>query len=90
MAECRCGTCEHCVTAPRVPRELLARTELDYLRGDVEVAWTRADRVRILSAYETAVRLLEECVREATPRRPNTGPVHASDVAWLALREAER
>lgn len=84
MAECRCGTCEHCVTSPPVrPRKLLTRSQIRILRGsgapDVDV---------VLDAYETAVRLLEEVVREE--RQSVMLPIGAIDVAWLALREAER
>lgn len=70
-------------------RTLLTRTEAAGLR-----AMARTDGLsphsseRVLDAYETAVRLLEEAVRDVTsaPGAP-FGPL---DVAWLALREAER
>jgi hypothetical protein len=68
---------------PTVPRKLLTRTEVAELRA---LAVTDQDR-RVLDAYETAVRLLEGVVREDRQSRP---PLDATDVAWLALREAER
>lgn len=69
------------------PRKLLTRTEFAAMR-DSSRYWSPPDTVRLLDAYETAVRLLEECVRDDGPRdRDPLGPL---DVAWLALRETER
>jgi len=82
---------------PREPRRLLTRTErasLDMVGGGDRML-SLDEVARLKSAYDTAVRLLEECVREAghDPHGPTTmiaGALCPSDVAWLALREAER
>lgn len=90
MAECRCGTCEHCTTPDRpplartAPRKLLTRSQVAILR--------RSDNPYIgltLDAYETAVRLLEAVVRDPDTRTRG-GALGPADIAWLALREAER
>jgi len=77
----------HAPPTPRndKPRRLLTRTEFAELRA---YARRDSDESRILDAYETAVRLLEEVVR--APRAPLSDRVEADDIAWLVLREAER
>jgi hypothetical protein len=73
------------------PRRLLTRTRLAELTlpGSVR-ALTAREAVEVFDAYETAVRLLEECVRADVERGRSGVPLSPSDVAWLALREAER
>jgi hypothetical protein len=75
----------------RHPRRLLSRARLEFLRGPIGGGrMLSAEECRELAeAYETATRLLEEIVRARGAPRPD-GLVTASDVAWLALREAER
>lgn len=102
MAECRCGVCEHCTNSliglvaslePRapMPRKLISRTEM----ADIRASWLNECPAfaRLLAGYETAAHLLEEVVRASRDLEHITsGPtlVNEIDVAWLALREAEK
>lgn len=70
-------------------RKLLTKTRLAELRGPngSQRMLDSAEADEVLSAYETAVRLLEEVVRA---NGHAYGVVTAEDVAWLALRDSER
>jgi hypothetical protein len=92
-APCGCSTCAP--TAPsKPPRKLLTKSRLAELRV-VDRSRERCDIAgqlrEIADAYEVAVRLLEEVVRDrnADPS-VEPGRVTPGDIAWLALREAEK
>lgn len=73
------------------PRRLLTKTRVEELRAN----WVSElpSFGEVLDAYETAVHLLEEVVRVSRDLEHITsGPtlVNEIDVAWLALRDAER